>query len=59
MSGDGRALHPDICKVLFSLEQIAERTRQLGQQLAAEYSGQSLLVLCVLKGSFMFTAGGL
>lgn len=41
---------------LFSPGQIAERVRQLGAQITADYADKELLVICVLKGSFIFAA---
>lgn len=41
---------------LISASQIAERVKALGQQIAADYAGKSLVLLCVLKGSFVFAA---
>lgn len=41
---------------LLSAEQIQERVRALGAQIAQDYAGKSLVLLCVLKGSFMFAA---
>lgn len=43
-------------RVLFSREQIAGRVQELGRQITADYAGQDLVVVCVLKGSFVFTA---
>ncbi|HEY0016250.1 MAG TPA: hypoxanthine phosphoribosyltransferase [Longimicrobium sp.] len=41
--------------VLFSEEQIAERVRQLGEQITRDIpEGEDLLVLGLLKGSFIF-----
>jgi hypoxanthine phosphoribosyltransferase len=41
---------------LISAEKIRERVRELGAQIAHDYAGQSLVLLCVLKGSFVFAA---
>jgi len=41
---------------LLSAEQIQARVRDLGQQITRDYTGKSLVLLCVLKGSFMFAA---
>jgi len=42
--------------VFYSAEQIAARVKELGAQIAADYEGQSVVLVCVLKGSFVFTA---
>jgi hypoxanthine phosphoribosyltransferase len=40
--------------VLFTAEQIALRVKQLGQQIERDYEGKELVLLGVLKGSFLF-----
>jgi hypoxanthine phosphoribosyltransferase len=40
--------------VLFTPEQIAARVRQLGLQIERDYEGKELVLLGVLKGSFLF-----
>ena len=49
---DGRTLR----RVAFTSEQIAARTRELGAQITAEYPDGDLVVLGLLKGSFIFLA---
>jgi hypoxanthine phosphoribosyltransferase len=41
---------------LLSADAIQQRVLALGQQIAADYGGKSLVLLCVLKGSFVFAA---
>lgn len=41
---------------LLSASALRERIQALGAQIAADYAGKSLVLLCVLKGSFMFAA---
>lgn len=41
-------------EVLISEEEIKERIRILGQTITKDYAGQSLLVVGVLKGAFVF-----
>src|ERR1051325_4177460 len=41
---------------LISASAIAARVKALGAQITADYAGKSLVLLCVLKGSFVFTA---
>ena len=43
-------------RTLLSQEQIAARVRELGAQITKEYQGRRLVLVCVLKGSFVFTA---
>jgi hypoxanthine phosphoribosyltransferase len=40
--------------VLFSKEQIAERTAELGRQIDADFEGQSVMLVGVLKGAATF-----
>ena len=48
----GRALK----RVVFSTEQIAERVRELGREITMAYPDGDLLVLGLLKGSFIFVS---
>ena len=44
----------DILKVLIEEDAIAEKVKELGAKISADYAGKKLLVLGVLKGSFVF-----
>ena len=41
---------------LLSAEEIAARVRELGAQITHDYQDRRLVLVCVLKGSFVFTA---
>ncbi|MCK6588817.1 MAG: hypoxanthine phosphoribosyltransferase [Polyangiaceae bacterium] len=41
---------------LLSAEEIAARVRELGAQITRDYKDRRLVLVCVLKGSFIFTA---
>jgi hypoxanthine phosphoribosyltransferase len=41
---------------MLSTEQIATRVKELGAQIAAEYKDRNLVLVVVLKGSFIFAA---
>jgi hypoxanthine phosphoribosyltransferase len=41
---------------LFSAEQIGARVRELGAEIARDYAGHNLVLVCVLKGSFVFAS---
>lgn len=43
-------------RVLFSTEEIATRVHELGAKITHDYKGGTLVVLIVLKGSFVFAA---
>ena len=49
-------LEKDILKVLVSEEEVKARVAEMGEELAKRFQGRSPLVLCVLKGSFVFMA---
>lgn len=46
----------DIQEVLISEEEIQAKIKELGQKLSAKYEGRDPLVICVLKGAFIFMA---
>lgn len=41
---------------LLSTEEIQRRVQELGAQISADYQGQSVLVIGILKGAFVFCA---
>lgn len=41
---------------LFTEEVIRARVRELALEIAEDYSGKKLLIVCVLRGAFIFTA---
>src|ERR1700678_507804 len=43
-------------KILFSKDQIAARVQAIGQQISADYKGQSIILIGVLKGAAIFLA---
>jgi hypoxanthine phosphoribosyltransferase len=43
-------------EILFSKEQIADRVSALGKQISADYAGQSVVLVGVLKGAAIFLA---
>ena len=49
--------YPDgIGEILIPEDMISERVRELGRQISDDYQGKSLVLVGVLKGSFMFLA---
>ena len=42
--------------VMISEDQIRARVKELGAQISAEYQDRPLVLVCVLKGSFVFAA---
>ena len=43
-------------RVLYSAEQIADRVRAIGAEITRDYAEGRLVILCILKGSFVFAA---
>lgn len=48
-------LTEDKLKVLFAEEQIQQRIKDMAQEINHEFKNEELTVLCVLKGSVLFT----
>lgn len=46
----------DIEKVLFTEEEIREKVQEIGAQISKDYEGKNPLIVCVLRGSFIFMA---
>ncbi|MGP0580062.1 hypoxanthine phosphoribosyltransferase [Paenibacillus peoriae] len=46
----------DIQEILISEEEIQGKIKELGAQLSVKYEGKNPLVICVLKGAFIFMA---
>jgi len=46
----------DFENILFSEETIKKRVAELGAQITSDYSGSSLMLIGILKGSFIFLA---
>ncbi len=49
-------MHNDIQEVLYSEEVIQKKVQELGSAVSREYAGRNPLVICVLKGAFIFMA---
>jgi hypoxanthine phosphoribosyltransferase len=47
---------PETMEVLLTKQQIQERVREIGAQISAEYEGQSIVLIGVLKGAAIFLA---
>ena len=46
----------DVEKVLFTEEQLSQRVSELAEQINRDYAGQEVLLISVLRGSFVFMA---
>jgi hypoxanthine phosphoribosyltransferase len=49
-------MHDEVKEVLYTQEQIAQAVQRMGAQISADYAGQKLLLVTVLKGAFIFMA---
>ncbi len=49
-------MHKDIKEVLFTQEQLDGRVTELAEQINRDYAGQELMLISVLRGSFVFMA---
>lgn len=47
-------MNKEIERVLISQEELAQKVREMAEQINADYAGQKLLLVSVLKGSVMF-----
>ena len=48
------SIHPDIKSILISENEIEGIVERLGAQITRDYKGKSVLVVCILKGAFVF-----
>jgi hypoxanthine phosphoribosyltransferase len=49
-------MHDDVERILFTHEQIQQRVRELGAEIASDYAGKDLHLITILKGSIPFIA---
>lgn len=49
-------MNKDLENVMFTQEELHARVREIGQELTREYAGKSPILLCIMKGSLVFTA---
>lgn len=49
-------LEKDIQEVLFTQEELEKRVRELAAQITADYQGKEIILISVLRGSFVFMA---
>lgn len=49
-------MYKDLSEVLISEDQILEKVKELGKQISLDYKDKNLLLISVLKGSFIFMA---
>ena len=49
-------LHPDVEKVLISEDEIQQIISRLGAEVSRDFADKNPLIVCVLRGAFVFTA---
>ena len=49
-------LYRDLDSILVTKEDIAEKVRELGRKITADYQGTAPVVICILKGASLFFA---
>ena len=47
-------LYKDLDRILLTRDEIADKVRQLGQQITKDYSGKKPVMVCILKGAAVF-----
>lgn len=45
-----------VSNVMISKDEIAAMVKRLGAEISRDYAGQEVLLICVLRGAFIFTA---
>lgn len=45
-----------IAKILIAPDSIQKRISELGEQISNDYAGKELVIVCILKGAFLFTS---
>lgn len=53
---DSVQLAPQIERVLISPEKIQTRIRELGAEISQDYKDEEIVIVCILKGAFLFTS---
>lgn len=57
MTSANHVLHDDVAKVLIDEQRLQGRIKEMAEQIMADYQGiDDLLLVCVLKGAFIFLA---
>lgn len=49
-------MNPDLDYVLFTPEELSARVAEIGRALTQEYASKAPILLCIMKGSLVFTA---
>ncbi len=49
-------LYDDVAEILITQEQIQQKTAELGARICADFAGEQILIVAVLKGAMLFLA---
>jgi hypoxanthine phosphoribosyltransferase len=49
-------MHPDVSHIILQEDEIRAKIRELGQEITRDYAGESVLLVAVLRGAFLFIA---
>ncbi|MDO5436549.1 MAG: hypoxanthine phosphoribosyltransferase [Clostridia bacterium] len=48
------AIYEDLCGILLTREEIAEKVREIGKKITEDYQGKEPVMICILKGASVF-----
>jgi hypoxanthine phosphoribosyltransferase len=49
-------MHPDVSHIILGEDELQAKVRELGQAISRDYAGESILLIAVLRGAFLFVA---
>jgi hypoxanthine phosphoribosyltransferase len=49
-------MHPDVCRIILTEDEVKAKVRELGQAISRDYEGEDVLLVAVLRGAFLFVA---
>jgi hypoxanthine phosphoribosyltransferase len=47
-------MHPDVSHIILSEDEVRAKVRELGGLISRDYAGESVLMIAVLRGAFLF-----
>jgi hypoxanthine phosphoribosyltransferase len=56
VSGGAADEHPELGKILVTEDELQAKVAELGARIGADYEGRDPLLICVLRGAFVFMA---
>jgi hypoxanthine phosphoribosyltransferase len=56
LTAEGNDQMNDVQEILFDEHTIADKVREIAAQISADYAGEELVLICILKGAAVFTA---